>query len=229
MKENKQWGLQDVRTALERLGYQRTPAAGDDRRLWYIAPSSVVAARQYVVLKPKPASRSYGIGVCFSNDRIRSVRDAAIPYSKTLPRIFGCSPLLRSEAPAWTLFDAGRALAAAGFPGWQSLKIPDPANQGSGDRQFTDLYQNFLAPLCETVTTEPLMLDGLLRKNTPFDWMGSNPPLRAAEALSVAAVTEGMTAVRALLPERQPLLPIDLRHGDAWKAILGRLFELFSR
>jgi hypothetical protein len=220
------WELQDVRGALERRGYQRIAAGTGDERLWYRAPHSVPEAIQYLVLRLKPQSESYGVRVGFLNDRVRLLRNRAVAYLRTLPRSTGCDSLCREDVPAWTLFDAGRALRQGGFPGWETLKIPNPADRTLGYRQFENLCEKFLAPLSDNVTTESLILERLLRTDVPFDWPASNPILRATEALSIASVTGEVDSACGLLLERQKLLPIGLRTGDTWKSTLIRLRAL---
>ena len=128
-----------------------------------------------------------------------------------------------SHLYSWTMFDAGRAL------NWPLLVIPTPTESASGKRQFDELVEKFLGPVCESVTDAQAVLERLLRTDVPFDWGATNPVTRSAAVIAIAmACGADVESVVDRLRSHQSRQIKIYRTGDKWRFTLDSLVGILT-
>lgn len=113
-------------------------------------------------------------------------------------------------------FDAGWLLD------WH-MQIPEIDDETAGPRQFAQLCQLFLAPLCENVTSRALILERLLADDPPFRWSYLNPIARAAEIAATAILAgSDLNALKDFLLENRR--PHSNSYRGDWDQAIPQLF-----
>lgn len=177
--------LSDFTSAFEAHGYRQAEGVPRHHPMdrYYRHEGSTKDAGHYAALDYKPKLNSFGVRVGVSNPNVMTQLNHVLPLiTKYLHP--AASRAQFSEAPCWTMFDAGRRLD------WDLLSIPAPIQRESWPSQLQQLVTEFLEPIFWPIKDSKGILELLLRNETPFEWFATGAVLRVAEIVALSRLAK---------------------------------------